>query len=259
MTAFLSVQFPKSVELLADSAAYDEDGNVVGFERTIRTAKQVPLAIAVRGASRFALLFADGLCRQADQHGIDVFLQAAAVVAERIEDEVRHEDQNFDLAIGAFSPTRGPCHFRVHTYPTLPGFPAFRLNEMDTFVAAGTMFDPQELVRLGIWPVRGNPSVWAKTRAGEIFDIMRVRKGEPLPDTIGAPRYCIGGTVELASITAEGVTVTRVRDYGDKVGSAIDPFAGAAAALLQPPTRQQRRAAEREARKPHNQNNRSFA
>jgi hypothetical protein len=77
---------------------------------------------------------------------------------------------------------------------------------------------------------------------------MRTKRGEPLPGAAGTSGYRIGGHVDLASITAAGVSVTRLRAYPDKIGETINPFSGNVVPLITG-NRQQRRAAERQARK----------
>lgn len=227
MSAFVSVRLPDSVQLLADGAAYDAAGIVTSFENKIRVSKRVPVAIAVRGASGLALLHADLLCELADDEGVEGLLDALHEYATSLKIR-RHLKQDpvfgFDFAVAVWHPETGPAHYRIHGCDGIHGFAPFVLHELGDLVACGANFPGETLYRLGILPVRKDGPTWGRTKGGEIMDLMRGLKGEPLAGDMSAEAFRIGGHVDVASVTAAGVTVRRIRQWGDKVGELINPF-----------------------------------
>ena len=253
MSAFMSVRFPNSIQLLADGAVYDDNGEVLSFVDKISVSRTVPVAITARGRTDLALPLAMLLCELADSEGIDDLLKALHNVETNLNMR-RHftepDNGQFDLAIALWHPVTGPAHYRVHNCASMPDFTPFVLHELGDFIACGTAFNPDQLFRAGILPVTSDPTEWARTNGGDIMDMMRQSKGEPLPGALEEPQYIIGGHVDLATITASGVTLQRIRRYKDKIGKKIDPTKDRKA--LSPHdglSRQQRRALERQAKR----------
>ncbi|TBC78002.1 hypothetical protein [Rhizobium ruizarguesonis] len=247
MSAFISARFQDSVQLFADGAAYDHSGAVTSFEDKIRASRRAPVAVAVRGASGKALRHADMICDFADEFGVEVLIDGllgqydTSLKARRF---FKGDDEaGFDFAIALWHPQRGPMHYRLHSYHGIPAFAPFVLHELGDVVACGAVFDPQTLFQLGLLPVVGDPTAWARTKGVEIMELMRGRLGEPLPGDTIAKAYRIGGHVDLATVTAAGVKLRRVRLWNDKIGELIDPYKQQAAIG----SRKERRAAKRRA------------
>lgn len=253
MSAFISVRFPDSIQLLADGAAYNPEGVITSFEDKIRVSRRAPVAVAVRGASGLALGHGQLICDLADQEGVEELLRVLRSYDTSLNARryfKADETAGFDFAIALWHPAEGPKHYRLHSYPTLPGFAPFVLHELGDFTACGTVFHPDELFRAGILPVYGDPTDWARTKGGDIMDMMRQSKGEPLPGAIEKPQYIIGGHVDLATVTATGVKLQRIRRYTDKIGKKIDPKQDRKAITpADSMSRQQRRALERKAKR----------
>lgn len=250
MSAFISVRFPHAIHLFADGAVYDDDGVVLSFVTKISTSTTVPVAITARG-SEGALVLAGVLCEMADQRGIDALLDTLRRVetdlsARRFFKEV--DGTGFDLAIAVWHQETGPAHYRIHSYAAMPNVAPFKLHPLDDLVACGAAFDPQILFASGLLPVIGDTTAWARTKGGQIMDMMRGMKGGKLPGSAKTSEYVIGGHVDLATVTASGVKVERIRRYKDKVGQRIKPEGAENPLQWAGMSRKQRRALEREAR-----------
>ncbi|WP_275787710.1 hypothetical protein [Pararhizobium gei] len=209
---------------------------------------KVPVAIAVRGASGHSLAHARALCSLADENGVIEMIDALR--SYQLNLSVRRHFQNdekagFDFAVAVWHPTEGPQQFRIHSYPTLPDFAPFELHSVEFLLACGSYFDSQALFDRGILPVRGDGHIWAKTKGAEIMDLMRATKADNLPGYEGEPFYAIGGHVDLASVTAEGASIERVRVWKDRIGRKIKPEVEEPAANVAGLNRQMRRAMRR--------------
>ncbi len=246
MSAFVAVKMPTACQLLADGAEYLADGTIISFPRKIAVSKEVPFAVAVRARHVDVLPNFGRICDAADDIGVDPMLDLLANEAADLE---VWENRVVDLMIAAWSPTKGACTFRIHNCPTLSDAKSFKaLNPLPDLSACGTVFEPATLFLSGILPIKTSLQAWARDGGVRLMDMMRRIPGEPPPGQPAGYPYLIGGHVDAATVTADGVVIERVKTWHqDKVGEKIDPFADSKVVPFQ--SRHQRRAAERQAKK----------
>lgn len=259
MSAFVSKVYPDCIQILTDGAIYDDQGVIRLLAPKAWLSKKLPVAITNRSMHwEFASHASQTLIRVADQcDTVNDFVEAARLIFRRMKDELgKHPEVNSttEFLIACHSESLGFCNMYARTakvsgsaLPLDGNYEPFTLvRAADDILAAphGTIQGRPELAAIGREIMASSAGM--VRRGADLFELFRQEKAavDVMPEL--GRLYAVGGRVDLITVTAKRAEMRTLRTWPDKIGEAINPFAGTNVA---PITRQQRRAAEREARK----------
>ncbi|MDI7921744.1 hypothetical protein [Ferirhizobium litorale] len=222
MSAFFSFKYADCVRLLTDAGWYSADGSLVAVSSKVISLDTLPVAITGRGLN-----------------GLETFetiteMCVAAEDAETVDDVLRafqvffdgmaiRGDRDFEFLIAAWSETQGAVHFVVacHKHWKVPTFKLIPLGEQ---ILAGPVIGWGELAHLGIQPEAALEADFPLRHGAAVMTAMR-KKASRIP---GSRRdlFLVGGHCDLTTVTAGGVTTTKLCEWGDEIGKPIDPSRG---------------------------------
>ncbi|MCZ7974104.1 hypothetical protein O9X80_06305 [Agrobacterium salinitolerans] len=221
MSLIYMQKFENCIKVISDGCAWDEDGNVAWLGSKIRLAHGgKPLVMAGVGDQNAVMVFASVFERLTEDlpldRAIDLVeheLSAAPAMAQRIYGRCGFMriflagwtvERGFFLAVGEFDPSKPDqvSKWRIDTTGQLMNI-ASR--------------DPS------VFKLRDNPmNVTEETFDGFVMPFVDWNRNQlATPAGGGVAHHACGGKIEVATITADGVSVDVVHDYGDVIGRPI--------------------------------------
>jgi hypothetical protein len=222
MTAFISFPFADRIELFADGASCLPNGLLIAKTEKIRVSPFLPLAVVGRGAHRDTERMADLILKLATVGSVDEVIEAVRDSIDDMRAEGNDDDgPHFEVAIACFSETTGPRHFEIHSYAG-GDLPAWTLNDhSETLMGGGAYLSAEELAPLGLGPE--SLAAGATEAAIAIMEKMRTKSGRDETRADAQEAFWIGGHVDRATISADGVAVDRVHEWSDQLFQMIKP------------------------------------
>jgi hypothetical protein len=224
MSAFLSFPFADRIELLADGATCLPSGAFIKATDKITASPYVPLAVTGRGQHGDLRKLTEIIIRLSACGSVDDTIDAIAGSLDDVRDDPGEQPaHNFEIVIAAFSETRGPCHYMFSSFEG-EGRPAWTLLDWSgEVIGGGPTFTEADIAATGL-----NAESFADGAAAPglvLMEHMRRQPGSDWTNPNGVHAYWIGGHVDHAVISAEGVTITRIREWQDQPFRPIDPNA----------------------------------
>lgn len=260
MSGFLSVKHRDCIQILTDGAAYDDKHRLAKVSRKVFHARNMPIAVTSRGQAGIGDWLSQRICDLADKQGsVDVVLDALPRIVQILKaaagDFLTGEENAIEVLVAGWSETKGPRHCVFRTRSVDSWHVTWEVIEMpEREISGGIAVSTSELLpwmaQFGLTPATamekldGDPANMFRRYGAEMAECWRRHMVPGLSNV-----FLIGGQVDLTEIRPEGVTVTTLRTWPDKIGEKINPFAGTNVAPIAGMSRKQRRAAEREARK----------
>jgi|GEM_PF-3038678 len=214
-------KFENSIKVISDGCGWDEDGNVAWLGSKIRrAADERPLIMAGVGDQNaiglFALAF-DFLTRGTKIGDALDFLEIE--LRESPETTKRHFGKcgYVRIFIAGFDPERGFFQLSGEYDPSKPDDAGkWRFDETGQLMNIASR-DPS------VFKLRDNPmNVTEETFDGFVMPFVDWNRNQlPTPVGGGVAHHACGGKIEVATITADGVSVEVVHDYGDVIGRPI--------------------------------------
>lgn len=226
MSAFIAVAYEDRVELLTDGAIIDDKtGALIDVKRKVWHSDIVPIAVTGRGGG-FGGVAAVCLAIIAAAEALGGFDPAMSWLIKALADRRDIGSLNaMEIVITGIAESRGPVvlYFNTEEGQTLDGetLEPWVLRDMDGSAAAPIPKDIDPSLIEGLAFVVAGSMVMEsmrKTLASDVF----------VPGS--SEQYIVGGCIDHAVISTEGVEVTRVHIWPDVVGEPIDPFRPALAA-----------------------------
>jgi hypothetical protein len=222
MSAFLSFPFADRIELFADGASCLPNGVLIAKTEKIRVSPFLPLAVVGRGGHRDIERMADLILKLAAVGTVDEVIEAVResvdnVRVEGVDDKAPH----FEFAIACFSEATGPRQFEIHSYAG-GDLPEWTLNEQTgSLLGGGAYLTPEEVALLGLGPE--SLAAGATEAAIAIMEKMRTKSGRDETRADAQEAFWIGGHIDRAIISADGVAVDRVHEWPDQLFQRIVP------------------------------------
>ncbi|NRQ15586.1 hypothetical protein [Ensifer sesbaniae] len=218
MSAILSLAGPDTVYLLTDGAGYDSDGVVRCIGRKVRIASKARLAVATRGFKGIGDLWAEKLTALADRVGVDDMLLALPLILAEMELEPRsiQREQPVEVVLAGWSPAIGAFHRMFRTY----GENAFELTSPAALFYGGQMSNDPRTFLLPPLPGEG-AEAWMRRGGLAVMQACRSQLGRNPSGDVGF--LCIGGQIDLTTISADRVTVETIHTWPDRIGEKIVP------------------------------------
>jgi len=221
MSAFMAAKYADRVDVLSDGAVYSEDGTVMGFERKIWKSDRLPLVFVGRG---------DALATRAMGAAVEMaerlhktFDATLECLQQKIEARADSgaEQAALDGILAGISETRGPVIAYFHTYQEDYPVEPFKFHDVPQEITCGSDPEPRALHESGL------PMFWAidglRQYGPTFFDVMRQFPMQHLAHPDKPWVYAIGGHLDLATVTADGVTIERIHEWPDEIGQKINP------------------------------------
>jgi hypothetical protein len=240
MTAINTVLRRDCAAIISDTACYNIGGLVLEFRHKALQIGQLRAVLAMRGPMNALTVLTDELevystfdrmvaesasliASVLDGEQADLYLAGWSEVADRPAVYVFTTRADIGIAPNRWAESFNPIIVSPDVKPRDTGIrPMSRVEQFD-------------IVGDGVKLVIGQRAQLHKLTAG------------------GTPRHLVGGSVELTTVTRNGVERRVLHDFGDEIGEYISPQAAPLLAIGSAPiagmNRQQRRAAEREAAK----------
>lgn len=220
MSAFLSFPYPDRIELLADGATCLPSGAFLKATDKIRVSPFVPLVVTGRGWHRDIERLAECIILLSSCGSVDETLAAVVDVLEDVRSEPG-ETQAFELVIAAYSETTGPRHmvFKSFAFDDMPAWTL--VDYTGQVLGGGPDFDEADLLATGL--AAADFADGAQGGGVALMEFMRGIPGRNERDPTGVRGYWIGGHVDHAVVGANGVVVTRVKEWPDTPFRKIDP------------------------------------
>lgn len=239
MTAIIALRLPDRIEIASDTAVYDQQQIVRGFECKIERMPSGKGVMTGRGLSRTLDLFLEYTSELAERtSSYDLFIAALRSGAEAFRENVarisrakRDNIKPFQVMFAGLSEQEGPV---IYTFSNIDegDLKAFELNNVPFGVAFGNSLSAAEhrrMLNLG----------GLKTIASRFFDGARNDPARDLASMV------VGGQIDFTVIDQDGISIETVHSWDDVVGQRITSME----AFLSNMNRQQRRQWEREQRK----------
>lgn len=229
MSAHYSFLYSDRACILSDQGVWDANGNLAAIRQKVCVSPTLPFAVFLQGkpVEKLAQIIDDmdaWINKHGDRLGRDRVLACLPAIEDYFQDLGRREGQlEAQFLFVGFSKAAGPQQWLL------------RCN--DRFAARGVL--PYSLFNPGREVQSGPPVTMADLTAGLGIDPSEVLQPD-FPDRYGARfmsiarqkeedvpgegrRRIVGGGCDLATITAEGVTVKTLCRWNDEIGKPIDP------------------------------------
>jgi hypothetical protein len=232
LTAINALSTPQAAYMIADSAAYWDDGEIGGFESKVLTLPHLRMALATSGKLEQRWRVAKGLLKMASFD--DVIEQAPARLRELWDEGEFHdyrdqdEDAAFRLIVAGLSERTGQGAVYALATDEQPGQTPFTFALAP--IAITPSVHPDRLRKAKLIDdnniAGGSPPEDWLTR---LIDLQRelvhlpageVARAEDVAEDEG--QRTIGGHAVLTRIDANGITQTVVRRWNDSIGEKID-------------------------------------
>jgi hypothetical protein len=142
-------------------------------------------------------------------------------VGERRDDAVQN---HAEILISCISESLGPTNLYWCSGNFYSQLEPWVLHNVGYEIGGGGIVSEEALALAGITPERMAKEGFAPLCA-EVFELARREKGINPMKPENPPLYGIGGFIEHTVVTAAGVTTTKIKEWPDEIGKAIDPFA----------------------------------
>lgn len=235
MSAFLSAQESNEIVLLTDGAAYYPDGTIFSIGQKVTVGKLAPIAITTRGNHVIGAKHRQRICDAADSLGVDAALEAFEGIFPELA--ARPANRGLDYMhyhIAAYSERRGLIRLSGHNLPFAfdDGEEPGKLHVVEGTYAAGNVVSAADYAAQGVTPRMPGErlSEYLHRVGADIFEAWRRKPGRPLPGEEGPGQYVIGGQVDFTLVTPDGAATVTLREWPDRIGERINPFAHEAAA-----------------------------
>ncbi|MDH0117220.1 hypothetical protein N7379_22295 [Rhizobium pusense] len=221
MSLIYMQKFENCIKLISDGCGWDEDGSVAWLGSKIRTADGgKPLVMAGVGDYNAVMFFTSAFDRVTEDCPPDQALDMLEKELTFTPETVRRvfgrcgfmriflagwtAERGFLLAVGEFDPSK-PDHGGK-----------WRFDETGQLMNIASR-DPS------VFKLRDNPmNVTEETFDGFVMPFVDWNRNQlPTPVGGGVAHHACGGKIEVATITAGGVSIEVVHDYGDVVGRPI--------------------------------------
>lgn len=214
-------KFENCIKVISDGCGWDAEGNVAWLGSKIRRAAGgKPLVMAGVGDQNAVMVFMAAFNRLTEDlpldRAIDLVeheLSAAPAMAKRIYGQCGF----MRIFIAGWTVERGLFQAVGEFDPAKPDHAVkWRLDETGQLMNIASR-DPS------IFKLRDNPmNVTEETFDGFVVPFVDWNRNQlPTPVGGGAAHHACGGKIEVATITADGVSVKVVHDYGDVLGRPI--------------------------------------
>lgn len=234
MSAFLAVKYEDRVEFLSDGAVYHDDGTVEYTRQKVWTSKRLPMAFVSVGGDLAMTGLGMALELMTLFKTFDEALLRFGEILEKLGSDER-ELAAVGGVIAGISETLGPVMYGFHTYrgegenATFNGLEPFRLYDVGSEFFGGPVPVPRAFKESGL------PCYWACDGLAEFgadyFELLRRTKMEHVTHPDKPMLYAVGGHVDHTVVSADGCTVTRIKEWPQDVpGQEIEPFGLAEAA-----------------------------
>jgi hypothetical protein len=228
MSALVMVCKSDRVELLSDAAFYDPVSGIVGaIHSKLAPLPELNCVLSGRGPIpvMWITAYVAGLRAATFDEIVAGFAAIRAEAASYRDRNVPAEEwTRSDIGVVGWSDSRDGPEAYMSFGRGLPeiGLTAGSLNPCDVGVFAN---GPVEVANAFVESVRENPDAFdAETDGIAVIELMR-RESAPLGDEPGAfIGHSIGGYIEHATITREGVSVRTIHEWPDEVGKPIRPL-----------------------------------
>lgn len=224
MSAFIALAYNDRVEILSDGACCTPEGIFIRAQRKIWAAPELPLAVTAVGAvSEIDPLVS--IIMEACRFGsVDTALDLLRTGFEKFGPV--DCERKYVIVIACVSERFGPT---IWTYANRPlgDAPMHRLHLSRGAESMGPGLDAAEVEAIGL------PHDWAndglRAHGLDLFEAMRRKPGSSPFEPEREPGFYIGGHVDHAVVSAEGVSVERIREWPDVPGERIAPWQKVAA------------------------------
>jgi hypothetical protein len=220
MSAYIAARKDDRVTILSDAATYDRKLIVRRIASKIEEIGQFNTVVVSRGDLDVCVTLANGIrqiWRLADSFDI------AVSSLERQLDRLNAigDQRPLEFILAGISEAHGPV-LRAFTNRKVEGMEPFKFHIINDVIQCGfvptgdrvTAFDEKGGIDdLGL----------------DMMELMRLQVSEPLTAD-SKPGHIVGGFVERADITADGISREIIRRWPDRVGFPIDPAAAEIAA-----------------------------
>lgn len=220
MSAFITIPYPDRVELLTDGACTDPDGIFLRNQTKVWVAPDLPLAITGVGAMSEIGPLVDITMEACRFGSVDTAIRLLKDGFERFG-PVECE-RGFRILIACHSEIWGASlwSYTNHDYGT-GSTPAYRLSLCAGLEAMGPGLKMNDIEAVGL---PENPFASGLLPHGiSLMEAMRSKPGRSPSDPEMEPGFYIGGHIDWTVVSADGVTVERVREWPDRIGEKIDP------------------------------------
>jgi hypothetical protein len=227
MSALVIVCKSDRVELLSDAALYDPTSGTVGAIHS-KLAPLPELNCVMTGRGPIPVMwitaYVAGLSSTSFDDVITNFAAIRADAATYNNGSVPTEEwSKSDIGLIGWSESRDRPEGYISLAKGLPdiGLSAGGLHLCDVGVFTG---GSAEVADAFVASVRENPDAFdAETDGVAVMELMR-SETQPLSDERDALiGHCIGGYVEQATVTRDGVSVRTIHDWPDEIGKPIKP------------------------------------
>lgn len=239
MTAYIGLCLEDRIEILTDTAQYDQKGVVRGFHRKVHALPRHNVAIVTRGGVAMGERVKEMVESCLDQfHDFDKAITVIGMVMRNLEREGTFETfaSKFEVMIAGFSETKGPI---IHFGSTMPlaELEAFELHATTVGVSCGAPF--YERVRQQIVERGG-----ARAMGPILMEGLRHKSGD-------TDFSIVGGAVDYTVLRPGQIVTEQIHNWNDQIGQKLNLQAPANISSIagRPMSRQQRRAADAQAKK----------
>lgn len=222
MSAFISLKYENSIQLLTEGAVYSSDGTLQQVKSKCEIASKVPLAVTGRGSTDFCDIFVSEIIKIADSGGVDRCIAWLSDYLTRRVDWLAHierEGKHFEILLCAFSETRG----LFHTVFTSHGERPFVLYDQPFMCVAAPDLTASELTAMtNKTPLEDER--FLKNHGVEMMEIMRrdLRFKGAGGKVINSST--LGGLCQLTSVTSAGASTQILHCWDDVIGEPINPY-----------------------------------
>ncbi|WP_374636813.1 hypothetical protein [Agrobacterium salinitolerans] len=214
-------KFENCIKVISDGCGWDADGNVAWLGSKIRRAHGgKPLVMAGVGDQNAVMAFMAVFQRLTEdcpaEHALDLLEKELTFSPETVK-RIYGQCGFVRIFIAGWTAERGLFLAVGEFDPSSPDQDSkWRFDETGQLMNIASR-------DLSVFRLRDNPmNVTEETFDGFVMPFVDWnRKQLPTPVGGGVAHYACGGKIEVATITADGVSVEVVHDYGDVIGRPI--------------------------------------
>jgi hypothetical protein len=225
VTAFLSFPYADRIELLADGAACLPSGVLIAATDKIVVSPHLPIAMVGRGNHGDLRTMTGAILRLCECGSVDETLnQLAGALADVRAEPGEPPDQHFEIAIAAYSESRGPMHFILSSFDAGEERPSWTLLDWSgQMIGGGPVLAADEVTAAGLG--EASFAAGAADCGLALMELMRAKPGSDPTRPDGVHGYWIGSHVDHAVVSAAGVKVKRLKTWPDPLFKPIEPSA----------------------------------
>lgn len=227
MTAINIIADDRAAYMVTDSASYDFEAVVQGWNTKAKVFPRIGLAFAASGFVVNANRLKDLVERFADyESAIEAFpdLLYSFYHGPHFHRDDRDPDQDqMDVFVTGWSKRKGIAEaFKISTHAA-HGVQAFEM--FPATIASSMPASRSMLANAGMLTNDGRPD-WRTDPVNFLTKLIQIQRQHewPLPNTT-RKGFCVGGSAELTVIDATGISQRTLIRWPDEIGEMIDPSA----------------------------------